>query len=395
MNLQVNKRFHRFTGEFLDAGLEHRYRLSVQDERAQELCNSLLLVGGLFLLACLFDFIMVEDPDNLQLLLATRITVVSGFLLLAVAVKRNSALAWRMLPLNLVILLMVSMNIMLVPLRPETLNTQLTAVVTVTLTLYFFMPNRTQWIVFQCLLLCSGFVIAILAWGDVPSERLLLIWLAIMLANLIGWFTLLRLNRLHRGQYASLQEAKEANRLLQQEIAERERLEDSLRHLAQTDPLTGLQNRRSFLDLAEKALRQSLRTGTPLSLCMLDIDHFKAINDSQGHAAGDSVLVKVAALCTQNLRDHDLVGRYGGEEFIIALPNTDADEARTIAERLRASIEHSRLSEIGDSLTLTVTIGISQLSEGEETLDATLQRADDALYEGKREGRNCLKLALA
>lgn len=393
MGLQVNERFHAFTGEFLDDGLEQRYRRSVQPKRARDLRNALLLVAGLLSMAALFDFIMVEDAGNLRVLVAVRSIVIAGFLLLGIAVHRNSALAWRMLPLNAVILLLIGMNILMVPLRPETLNTQLTAVITVTVTLYFFVPNRTPWIVAQNSLLSIGFVLAILYWAEIPPERVAGIVLVELLANVIGLLTLLRLNQLHRGQYASLQEAHQANRLLQQEIAERERLESSLRHLAQTDALTGLKNRRSFLEVAEQALRQSQRTGAPLALCMLDIDHFKAINDNLGHAAGDAVLVQVAALCTHQLREQDLIGRYGGEEFIIALPNTDAEDAILIAERLRARIEQYRLGGIGEALGLTVTIGISQLAEGEETLDAALQRADHALYEGKREGRNRLKVA--
>src|SRR5690606_22034017 len=142
-------------------------------------------------------------------------------------------------------------------------------------------------------------------------------------------------------------------------IAARSMLEAELRLLAQTDDLTGLNNRRWFLELAEQALRQARRTATPLSVLMIDMDHFKSINDSLGHSVGDLVLMHVSAQCREELRETDIIGRFGGEEFVIALPDADASDARAIAERLRVRIEKMQLDGNLAALRLTVTVGIA------------------------------------
>jgi diguanylate cyclase len=140
-------------------------------------------------------------------------------------------------------------------------------------------------------------------------------------------------------------------------------------------------------------LRYTRRMRTPLALCMVDLDHFKVINDTKGHAAGDQVLILVAEQCRKELRETDIIGRFGGEEFLITLPNANSDNAVVIAERLRLRIEAFQLpGELAD-LRLTVTVGIAQVAQDETTLEPALLRADKALYTGKREGRNMVVVA--
>jgi diguanylate cyclase len=241
--------------------------------------------------------------------------------------------------------------------------------------------------------LATGFVLVMALFMDRNATQVGMAAMVALLPNVVGYLSARRLNRLQREQFLALQEARHTNLLLQQEITERLRLEVGLRELAQTDALTGLSNRRSFLELAGQALRQARRASAPLTLCMIDIDHFKPINDNYGHAAGDVVLAAVAAVCRDQLRESDLIGRYGGEEFVLALPNTDAYAARLIAERLRVRIENHRLPGDLSILRITVTAGIAQVARNEDSLDPALLRADEALYEGKREGRNRVALA--
>ena len=158
--------------------------------------------------------------------------------------------------------------------------------------------------------------------------------------------------------------------------------------------LTGLLNRRAFFARAEAARLLSLRLDQPITLLMLDIDHFKQLNDRFGHATGDEALVKFAATCNDALREHDILGRLGGEEFALALPGTDLDGALHVAERLRQGVVDTRLLTCGNHYTMTVSIGLV-LVDPDEDLATALARADHALYEAKRNGRNRIEVGTA
>lgn len=161
----------------------------------------------------------------------------------------------------------------------------------------------------------------------------------------------------------------------------------SLADLSRTDELTGLANRRSFDDAAGKLCDQATRYGHPLSVGMIDIDRFKAINDRFSHATGDAVLRGVAETLRNTFRSVDVVARYGGEEFTIAFPETPLDQAALLAERLRASIHDYDWASIAPDLRVTVSVGLSGL-DGAGSLEDLLQRADARLYESKRAGRD-------
>lgn len=162
---------------------------------------------------------------------------------------------------------------------------------------------------------------------------------------------------------------------------------------AQTDVLTGMYNRRGFQDRAEAELARAVRYGTPLSVLVGDIDHFKAVNDTYGHAIGDDALRHIAALWRNVLRDMDVSGRLGGEEFAALLPHTALADAKLVAERIRVDIANGALAVEGaDPLVLTISIGVATLDHG-EGLASLLGRADSALYAAKRAGRNRVLLA--
>ena len=157
-----------------------------------------------------------------------------------------------------------------------------------------------------------------------------------------------------------------------------------------TDSLTGLFVRRYIMHKGKEEYRRSRRYNTPLTLIMCDIDHFKSVNDTHGHPVGDAVIRAVAKALSRGLRDVDVVGRYGGEEFLLLLPQTSAQDAGVAAERLREEIE--RLSvpiEGGEPLRVTASFGVAEVNlEGEDSLEGLLKRADDALYRSKASGRN-------
>ena len=167
-----------------------------------------------------------------------------------------------------------------------------------------------------------------------------------------------------------------------------------LERMATTDSLTGITNRAQFMKLAKEERDRSLRYPHPLSLMMLDADRFKNINDTLGHDIGDKVLKELSNTAAAMLRGADIFGRIGGEEFAVLLPETDINEAFTVAERLRKAIEDRPVS-LSDAqrISFTVSIGVSQLNQSDEDVEALLKRADDALYKAKAAGRNRVETA--
>jgi two-component system phosphate regulon sensor histidine kinase PhoR len=173
------------------------------------------------------------------------------------------------------------------------------------------------------------------------------------------------------------------------DITERTRMQDELRQLSERDPLTSLYNRRKLYLLLAGELKRSRRHGHPLSLMLLDIDHFKRINDTFGHDIGDLVLAQAAQLISAMLRLTDILARYGGEEFVIACPETDMDGAAVLAEKLRSAIGDFRFPTAGE---VTISIGISLLKNGDD-VNSLIKRADTALYVAKETGRNRVVLS--
>ncbi|MDE1152933.1 MAG: sensor domain-containing diguanylate cyclase [Micavibrio sp.] len=172
------------------------------------------------------------------------------------------------------------------------------------------------------------------------------------------------------------------------DISQNKRTEEELLRLAATDPLTGAYNRREFTIMAEREALRSHRYHHPLSLMMLDLDHFKRLNDSFGHSAGDKVLQRFTTLCCNTLRNVDIFGRWGGEEFVALLPETDIEGASIIAERLRKIISENILSYNDHKITFTASIGVAQYKDGETTIDGPLGRTDSAVFDAKKAGRN-------
>jgi diguanylate cyclase (GGDEF)-like protein len=387
-NCATNTGLSPCSGEFLDAELESSYRISVRGQHIRQLRIALFVTAGLFLMMGLFDYLLLGLSENFLRLILIRCAVSVAFLVLAIALARHTQLLDSDIPLNAACLLLITSLFLIVPLRTEIIGAQLTAAVAVTLGLYLFIPNRVPWALGCCVYLSVGFLLVFHATGLVLPPGMVGATLALLLANVIGVLASLRINRLQREQFTSLLTERKTNQRLQLEIRERLRLEEELRYLAQTDDLTGLNNRRWFFELAVRELKRSRRDGTPLGFCMIDLDKFKTINDKMGHSAGDKILATVASLCREELRDTDIIGRYGGEEFVIAMPESGPADTYKVVERLRARIEQYRLPKEFADQNLTVTVGMAQVAQGEETLAPVLGRADQALYSGKRRGRN-------
>jgi len=187
---------------------------------------------------------------------------------------------------------------------------------------------------------------------------------------------------------ANAQAAEEAKRQLQHEVEERRQLEGRLRHMATTDALTGVLNRAQFLALGEREVERVRQHGLGLALLMLDIDHFKLVNDRYGHPVGDAALCHLVAGLRAGTRRIDLLGRLGGEEFAIVLPAIGREAGGAVAERLRRHVASHPLIHDAQQIGMTVSIGLAMLSDGDRGMEQLLVRADALLYEAKDGGRD-------
>lgn len=387
--------FHPLTGQFRDRQLEMAFRRSIADKVRRDARPALMIAAAVFLMFGISDYNYLGLSTPFYLLIGLRVAIALICLVLAQAVKMYGSLLWNPWLLNVAPLIFATGIILIVPLRPETLATQLTAVAVTVIVFYLYIPNVLPGIVVSSFYLSIGFLVAAWLWADLPAVGVLTYGLLLIMANVTGFITARQLARLQREQFALLAEERSANQRLLYEIDHRESLESRLRLMAQKDDLTGLDNRRHFMENATKALLSARSRGQPFSVCMLDVDYFKRINDTWGHGRGDEVLRKIAHACLEVLRPGDLIGRFGGEEFIAALPGASAKNAYPIAERLRQHI--GRLHPEQDlgvpGLTVSVTIGIAEVYPDDPSLEPAISRADGALYLGKRNGRDQVMVA--
>ncbi|MDP3786214.1 MAG: GGDEF domain-containing protein [Candidatus Omnitrophota bacterium] len=165
-------------------------------------------------------------------------------------------------------------------------------------------------------------------------------------------------------------------------------LYEKVQELAITDGLTGIYVRRHFLERLNEEMPRARRHKLELSMLMIDLDHFKQCNDTYGHLVGDIVLRDIAKIMKEHIRQVDLLGRYGGEEFVIALPDTDKNSAASVAGRIRQSVERYKFKAYDETITMTISVGVATYPEDGDDVGALIDRADQALYKAKAEGRN-------
>lgn len=166
-------------------------------------------------------------------------------------------------------------------------------------------------------------------------------------------------------------------------------LQDELSEIARVDPLTGIYNRRAFDECCDIEFSRAQRSGTSFAIIMCDLDHFKKVNDEHGHHVGDEVLRRFTAILKDRIRQHDVVARFGGEEFVLLLPNNNTEQGLQVAEQLRAKTAATQITIGSDiSLTLSASFGVAHYCAGDSEWSAVLHRADNALYAAKKQGRN-------
>jgi len=211
--------------------------------------------------------------------------------------------------------------------------------------------------------------------------------------NIFGAYSAYRISRLTRLNFMDAQILRQANQRLVEEVAARKQLELELLAQVHHDELTGVTNRRRFLELLRQRIRRAESLGTPLSMMILDLDYFKQINDTYGHLRGDEVLKALARICQDHMGEGEVLARIGGEEFALLMPDLDMNDAQKLAEQIRARVWQSPVALADIAIHVTVSIGVVQWQSG-ETQGELLSRADKALQSAKYTGRNRVVLGL-
>ncbi len=365
----------------LPSDLEATYRAEYLADDYRQACLGLLLACLPMLVLSNHDLRYLGPTPVAYLLLSGRAALMGWALVLAWRLRRVRSplvfdawlLAWGLAGMLLGQLIRLS--------RPPDYLANFALEVVVIIVLFTLLPIRPQWRPWP------GILYALSALGTLwfvktspGSGPLGTYTVAIILATLGGGGFALRLENMRRRQFLSQHWERLARR--------------ELERLAATDGLTGILNRRKFLELAEAEFRRHQRYQRPLSFITADLDHFKRINDRYGHQAGDQVLKSFAEHLTGKMRAQDLLGRLGGEEFGLLLPETGSEQARLVAERIREGCSELGLElGPGQSVSFTVSLGISEAGPGDQSLTQLMARSDAALYQAKESGRDRVVLA--
>lgn len=383
-------RLHAWSGEFVDGTMERRFARHRLRSTRGELRLALLVVAFIFPAFGFSDVVLLgADHPALWALFAVRLVVTLGALWLWWGITTRPALVLRTGPLNAWVFVAVAAIIAIVLLRDAYFGTQLPAVIVAVIAIYLFIPNRMAWRLLHAGVLSLGFLLAVARLPEGPPLFTQTLLLAVV--NLVGYLNARRLARLSREQFFLLWDARRANRVLLAEIGERERVEADLDYMVNHDELTALPNRRHFFERAAGRLAEAGRH--PVSLLMIDIDHFKRVNDDHGHAVGDVVLAEVARRLAARMGERDLLARLGGEEFAVLLDGCDAACAMRCAEALRGAVLAEPLETAAGPIEVDITVGLTAYRPGQDTVDTALARADEGLYDGKRAGRGTVRMA--
>ncbi|WP_158256701.1 GGDEF domain-containing protein [Pseudomonas sp. MYb185] len=373
--------------EFADPAVEQAYREHMLPLVVRHLRVALWVWGGLILLFGVPDLQALGWGRDFIILLSCRL--LQAGLLFGLAFLLGSKPQWASNGCAVTGLEIFGFFLFLPIyfLRPDIASFTVTVIGLMLLAMFLFVPNR---LILTLLAALVGYVLtlACIALKGHGAEIFVGAAFLLMLPVITGFFAAQQLHIVQRKQYAMFNQARQANRELEQEVERRKLLELELSRQATTDPLTGLPNRRQYEMLFRRERERCRRQNTAISVAMADLDSFKALNDELGHDAGDLALKHVARLFQQHLREGDVVGRFGGEEFVIVLPDTGAAEAQLVVERLRSMLEGTPVVLKGQPRCITATFSVSVVQEDESEVAQALRRVDEGLYQGKRAGRN-------
>ncbi|OGT70479.1 MAG: hypothetical protein A3H44_04825 [Gammaproteobacteria bacterium RIFCSPLOWO2_02_FULL_57_10] len=382
----------QWRGEFVDAELEGDFRQHAAESAAHDLRLALWAWIALLILLSALDFSLLGFISSEFFVIAFRVLLIAGLIALIYRSRKNPQLATSGFAVTALEMVGFLSFFLLYFSHPGTIIYTIVISLLMLIAVFVVIPNRVVPATVVALFASIGTLYcAYLLDAAKVTYMYLLAFLSSSCA--LGYLAARRQHLTQRRQFALLRETEIINRRLNAEIEQRKLLEKELKQQAITDPLTGLYNRRHFESLFDHELRRAARKKSQLCLCLIDLDYFKRVNDQHGHEAGDRVLQHAAKLFVDSLRKTDVVGRIGGEEFVLLLPDSEIDSARLLIERLRhgLAVEHLQIGDV--AIGVTATFAVTRVDPEHDTLLTAMRAADKALYEGKAVGRNCVVIA--
>lgn len=378
-----------WTAEFRDPATETAYRRRNAPFYIRHARFGLGLWGALLLLFVCSDYMNLGTAPGFWILMGMRLTVVAAILAFGLIIGRYPGLVMAGHGMaGLLIFGWTGFFLVFFFLPVNVLPYSIAMVMAMLIGQFVFIPNRVSTGSAAALYAIAGTLACVHLVAGAGPANLTALFMMLLVPSATGLFVCHRFQSEHRRAFAMLLDAERANAELEREIRARKELEAELKRLAATDPLTGLNNRRQYEALFTRELKRVQRYGGVLSLLVIDLDHFKQVNDTYGHSAGDSALQQAAGICRSHLREVDIIGRLGGEEFVVMLPDTALADALVVAERLRQKISAEDFKTPQGRVRLTVSIGVTQCRPGENSIAELIRRADAALYQAKAGGRD-------
>lgn len=382
-----NYTISRWHAEFEDLAIERAYRQHIEIDVARSLTRALIIWALLILAFGWPDWVALGPGPGFTTLFVLRFGFASLLLGLAYVIRRKTIWATAGWPVTVVAIAGYPLFFIYPYILPSDGVFGLAIMMMMLLSVYVFVPNRLKLTNLVAAVGIAMVLVNILFAGATVTD-VIMVSMALLWPVIIGYAAAHRMNTDSRKAFSALLAAEDANRALAEEITQRKALEIELQHQALTDPLTGLSNRRQYELLFYRELGKHKRYGTPLVLGMIDLDHFKRINDEHGHEFGDQVLKTVGEALREPLRSSDILGRFGGEEFILILPETNIEQASAIAERMRQALCSMAIVKDGETFRITATFAITEVCDTDQKISDIIRRADEALYQGKHAGRD-------
>ena len=384
----------RWRAEFVDPAMERAYHLHVEADVAQFLARALKLWALLLTVFAWADWLQLGNSPGFYILSGLRMAHVCLLLCLAFVLPLKPHWATWGWPVTIVAIAGYPLFFAYPYIMPDTGAMGLAIMMMMLLSVYVFVPNRLG---LTNLVALIGFAMVIFnsIIAGAALSQLILVTIVLAWPVSIGYAAAHRINTGNRKAFRALRLAENTNLELEEEMTRRKTLEVELQRQALTDPLTGLSNRRQYELLFRRELERHRRHGTRLAMGMIDLDHFKRINDEHGHEFGDQVLRTVAETLQEPLRSCDILGRFGGEKFILILPEASLQQGIEVAERMRKALRSAAVIKDGKTIHITATFAITEVCDKDENISDLIRRADEALYQGKRDGRDRVMEAAA
>lgn len=381
-------RIRGWSGEFADPALEQNYLRKNQLLISRQMQLALMVWATLVLLFALPDYFAIGLSHDFIASITVRGGLALVLLIFLFRLRKRPELAVQGRWITALELIGITFFMGIYFTRPDIVHWSFTLTLIMLVSIFVFVPNRVPLILGVSLYTAVMTVTIMLIIEPLSAEEIVGLLLILFLPIGTGWAAAVRTQVLQRKQYALWMQTQLINDELVKEVEERSRLQEALVRQATTDPLTGLNNRRQYESLFQLELTRAERKGQHLSVCILDLDHFKQINDTFGHSVGDQVLVHTAELCRDSFRTIDILGRLGGEEFVVLMADTDLETAAHVVRRFLSVLAATPV-HVGEAVIhVTATAGVVERRAEEHELDELIQRADRAMYEGKSAGRN-------